>query len=136
MSRQVREGTKPELELRRELHRRGLRYRLHAKAHPSVRSKPDILFRRLGVAVYADGCFWHCCPVHSTLPANNAEWWLEKLNRNVERDRATDRALCELGWTVIRVWEHEDPRSAADRIQAVLSGSVECQAARAVSVSP
>lgn len=120
MSRQAREGTRPELQLRSELHRRGLRYRLNARAHASVRSKPDILFRRFGVAVYVDGCFWHRCPIHGTLPANNGAWWLEKLSRNVARDRATDRALTGFGWTVIRVWEHQDLSLAADEIEQAL----------------
>lgn len=70
--------------------------------------------------MFVDGCFWHRCPDHATFPATNARWWREKLGRNVERDRDTDRLFGEAGWAVIRVWEHEDPISAADRVERVV----------------
>jgi DNA mismatch endonuclease (patch repair protein) len=73
------------------------------------------------VAVYVDGCFWHSCPLHATKPAANAEWWEAKLSRNRARDRATDKALLDAGWAVVRVWEHEDPILAADRVEALVA---------------
>lgn len=78
---------------------------------------PDIVFGPARVAVYVDGCFWHSCPTHATRPIHNAGWWEAKLRRNVERDRATDQALAEAGWLVIRIWEHEDAVSAADKVE-------------------
>ncbi len=78
------------------------------------------MFPRRRVAVYVDGCFWHRCPIHATDPKNNADWWAEKLAGNVARDRATDAALTAAGWQVVRIWEHEDPVCAADRVQTVL----------------
>ena len=72
------------------------------------------------MAVYVDGCFWHSCPVHGTRPKNNAEWWAAKLAGNVTRDRSTDSRLSEADWAVVRVWEHEDPVAAADRVDQVL----------------
>jgi DNA mismatch endonuclease (patch repair protein) len=88
----------------------------------TVRSVPDIVFGPARVAVYVDGCFWHSCPMHATRPVHNAGWWEDKLRRNVERDRATDRALIEAGWHVIRIWEHEDPVAAADKVEAAVYG--------------
>ncbi len=89
-----------------------------------VRRRADIVFGPAKVAVYVDGCFWHSCPEHATVPKNNREWWIEKLEANVARDRDTDRQLAEAGWQVIRVWEHEDMESAADRVmQLVRPGS-------------
>jgi DNA mismatch endonuclease (patch repair protein) len=120
MSRQARNDTAPELELRRELHRRGLRYRVSPRVVPGLRTRPDIVFGPTKVAVYVDGCFWHSCPLHATSPASNAEWWREKLDRNVARDRATDAKLTEAGWVAVRVWEHEDPTIAADRIEELV----------------
>lgn len=120
MSRQRRAGTEPELALRRELHRRGLRYFVDRAPIRGQRRRADVVFPRLRVAVYVDGCFWHSCPEHATYPKNNAEWWAEKLAANVARDRATDAALIAAGWQVIRIWEHEDPVIAADRIAAAL----------------
>ncbi len=85
------------------------------------RRRADILFSRAKVAVFVDGCFWHSCPEHATHPVTNGNWWEAKLKRNVERDRDTDRHLAELGWTSLRVWEHEDVLRAADRVESALS---------------
>nr|WP_231932827.1 very short patch repair endonuclease [Micromonospora rifamycinica] len=115
MRRQPRTSTKPELALRRELHRRGLRFRVN---HSDLPGRPDVAFSRAKVAVFVDGCFWHRCPQHGTVPRNNREWWQAKLDRNVARDRAKDAALAELGWVVLHVWEHEAIGAAADLVQA------------------
>jgi len=103
-----RTDTKPELALRSELHRRGLRFRKDLRLDlGTVKPRPDIVFTRARVAVFVDGCFWHSCPDHrGPLPKSNAEYWTAKLTRNVERDRAYDVAMRRAGWTVVRVWEH------------------------------
>ncbi len=69
--------------------------------------RPDFVFRRERVAFFVDGCFWHRCPLHSTVPANNREFWEQKLSRNVARDRLHDRELKKAGWRVLRFWEHQ-----------------------------
>lgn len=120
MARQRTRDTGPEMLLRRELHRRGLRYRVDAPVPGMPRRRADILFTRAKVAVFVDGCFWHGCPEHKTAPANNGEWWTAKLARNVERDRETDAHLTSLGWTVVRIWEHEDMKQAAADIRGLL----------------
>lgn len=120
MSRQRRANTAPELALRRELHRAGLRYFVDRPPIKGQRRRADVVFPRLRVAVYVDGCFWHRCPVHATDPKNNAQWWADKLAGNVARDRATDAALQAAGWQVVRVWEHEDPQVAAQQIYALV----------------
>jgi DNA mismatch endonuclease (patch repair protein) len=123
MSRQRTRDTQPEILLRRELHRRGLRYRVDSPLPGMPRRRADILFTRAKVAVFVDGCFWHGCPEHKTAPANNGAWWAAKLARNVERDQETSARLTSLGWTVLRVWEHEDMKHAATDIeQSVRSG--------------
>ena len=108
--------TKPELLLRRELHRLGLRYRLHSRPQEDIRSRVDIVFRPSRVAIDVRGCFWHACPQHRTEPKANGDHWKNKLQRNVERDQATELALATSGWAVVVVWEHEDMRAAAERI--------------------
>ncbi|GAA1026222.1 very short patch repair endonuclease [Virgisporangium ochraceum] len=110
-----RASTGPELLIRRELHRRGLRFRVNHKPLPG---RPDVAFTRVRLAVFIDGCFWHMCPEHGTLPKNNAEWWLAKLRRNVERDAEKDDKLAALGWSAHHFWEHEDPLAVADTIEA------------------
>jgi DNA mismatch endonuclease (patch repair protein) len=121
MSRVATRDTRPEMELRHELHRRGHRYRIDAPPDPSLRGRADILFRPAKVAVYVDGCFWHGCSEHGVLPKSNREWWRAKLLRTAERDRATERTLRDLGWEVVRIWEHEDPIAAADRVEKTLA---------------
>jgi len=100
--------------IRRELHRRGLRYRVNDRNLPG---RPDIAFTSARVAVFIDGCFWHSCPDHGVLPRNNREWWRAKLTRNVARDREKDAELDTMGWVVVHVWEHEDPIRAVDVIE-------------------
>ena len=102
-------------------HRRGLRFYVDRAPLPGVRRRADLVFPRRRVAVYVDGCFWHRCPLHATDPKNNAEWWADKLAGNVKRDRDTDSRLAAAGWTVIRVWEHEDPITAATRVAEALT---------------
>jgi len=128
MSRQRRRDTVPEVALRRELHRRGRRFFVDKAPLPGMRRRADLVFPRHRVAVYVDGCFWHSCPQHATFPKNNAEWWAAKLAANVQRDRDTDERLQTAGWTVVRVWEHEDPITAATRVEAVLSSPPETDA--------
>lgn len=120
MQRQARRDTQPELALRRELHRRGRRFFVDRAPLKGLRRRADLVFPRRRVAVYVDGCFWHSCPLHATRPRNNATWWAEKLAGNVARDRDTDAHLIEAGWTVVRVWEHEDSVTAADRVERAL----------------
>lgn len=122
MSRQRRVGTAPEIALRSELHRRGLRYFVDRAPLKGLRRRADLVFPRRKVAVYVDGCFWHSCPDHATRPKNNAQWWADKLAGNVARDRDTDARLIAAGWTVVRIWEHEDATAGADRVQSALSG--------------
>jgi DNA mismatch endonuclease (patch repair protein) len=81
-----------------------------------------MVFTKAHVAVYVDGCFWHCCPTHGTKPKANGQWWAAKLDANKRRDAATVEALENEGWRVVRIWEHEDPVEAAQRVrQEVLS---------------
>lgn len=115
--------TKPELALRRELHRLGLRYRLHGAVVPGVRRRPDVVFGTKRVAVFLDGCFWHSCPLHATAAKTNAEFWRSKLAANQLRDRDTDARLRSAGWRVVRVWEHEAPRIAARRVARAIQRS-------------
>lgn len=112
--------TPKELALRSALTRLGLRYRINAPV-PGSRRTVDVLFRRAKVAVFVDGCFWHCCPEHATWPKANAAWWRAKLQANVARDRDTDTKLQSAGWRVIRVWEHQDPAPAARLIAGVVT---------------
>lgn len=121
MSQQRTRDTGPELELRRELSRRGLHYEVHQRPLLRVRREADVLFIRERVAVFVDGCFWHGCPHHRTITRRNARFWQEKIEENWIRDRDTDAQLAASGWTVVRVWEHENPIEATDRVVVAVS---------------
>ncbi len=109
--------SKPEIRLRKALHGRGLRFRKDYRMDINgLRVRPDIVFTRRKVAVFVDGCFWHVCPLHGRQPTRNEWYWTPKLRRNMERDRAADEALTDAGWTVVRIWEHEDQGAAVDAV--------------------
>jgi DNA mismatch endonuclease, patch repair protein len=106
--------TAPELALRSELHRSGLRFRKDLRLKlGSTSVRPDVVFTRAKVAVFVDGCFWHSCPDHGQTPTANRGYWEPKLANNVERDRRNDAALEENGWRVLRFYEHVDANDAA-----------------------
>ena len=104
MSRIRGKDTKPELLLRRLLHRAGYRFRLHA---PDLPGKPDIVLPKYRTVIFVHGCFWHrhegCS--NATMPKSRTEFWEEKFRRTVERDEAKQRQLEALGWRVVVVWE-------------------------------
>ncbi|MEV8102265.1 very short patch repair endonuclease [Streptomyces sp. NPDC088135] len=99
--------TKPEVALRRAVHRLGLRFRLQRKV--AARCTADFVLPRYGVAVFVDGCYWHGCPVHcpKAFRGPNASLWTAKIKTNKERDRRNTAAAEAAGWTVVRVWECE-----------------------------
>lgn len=112
-------NTKWELDFRRLLWRRGLRYRVHYGPH-----KIDVAFPRQNVAVFLDSCFWHYCPEHRELPESNREFWRRKLEGTWERDSRVTRQLEEQGWTVVRLWSHDfvkHPEEAVSKVVAVLA---------------
>ena len=120
MSTARRRDTAPEIALRRQLHALGLRYRVTYPMPGQRRRTIDVAFTRLRLAIFVDGCFWHGCPEHGTRPRSNSAWWQQKLAANTARDRDTDRLLTEAGWTVLRFWEHTDPKEAARTVLRTL----------------
>lgn len=116
-----RRDTKPELAVRSLIHKAGLRYRVDY-APLGGRRKADIVFPRQRIAVFIDGCFWHSCPLHGSVPATNREYWVPKLTMNMERDRQTTERLEAVGWRVVRIWEHVTPEEAAAVIVDAVRG--------------
>ncbi|MFG2476598.1 very short patch repair endonuclease [Streptomyces fagopyri] len=111
--------TKPEIALRKAVHRLGLRFRLQRRVAP--RCTADFVLPRYRVAVFVDGCFWHGCPDHSPkeFRGPNAGLWQEKLETNRKRDRRNTGQATAAGWTVVRIWECEirrDVERAAQRV--------------------
>jgi DNA mismatch endonuclease (patch repair protein) len=96
-------NTKPELRVRHELHRRGLRYSLKNKSLPG---KPDVLLSKYRVAVFIHGCFWHRhhCN-YFKLPKTNTEFWNNKISENVKRDTEVITQITDIGYRVLVIWE-------------------------------
>jgi DNA mismatch endonuclease (patch repair protein) len=115
-----RRDTAAELALRSALHRAGLRFFVDRAPVPGLRRRADLVFPKKRIAVFVDGCFWHSCPQHGTLPKQNAAWWRDKLSVNQARDRDTDQRLRAEGWTTIRVWEHEPVGDAVRRVRRAI----------------
>jgi DNA mismatch endonuclease (patch repair protein) len=116
-----RTNTRPELLIRRALHRSGRRYRVdYPVATANTKVRPDIVFTRQKVAVFIDGCFWHGCPQHYVASKSAVSYWDAKLQRNKERDRVVTQLLSDDGWRVVRIWEHVPVDDARDAITALL----------------
>lgn len=122
MSKVKSKDTKPEMTLRKALYKTGLRgYRVKTKLPGS----PDIVFTRVKVAVFVDGCFWHGCPECYSEPGTNVTFWRKKLAENRERDAKVNKMLADMGWKVLRLWEHQiekDLKGCIDAIKALISG--------------
>jgi DNA mismatch endonuclease (patch repair protein) len=117
--------TAPELQIRRNLHRLGFRFRLHDKRLPG---KPDLVLPKHGTVIFVHGCFWHGhnCPVFKW-PATRTEFWRSKIGRNRENDEHNIKALREMGWRICVVWECSVRKSGGDvlavRIAQWLAGT-------------
>jgi DNA mismatch endonuclease (patch repair protein) len=115
-----RKDTRPEIAVRSELHRRGLRFYKNRRPVRDFLCEADIVFPRARVAVFVDGCFWHGCPDHGTRPASNSGYWNAKIDGNTARDRRNDEWLRSNGWLIVRGWEHEPAGRIADRVESAL----------------
>ncbi|RQO40181.1 very short patch repair endonuclease [Chryseobacterium sp. KBW03] len=106
-------NTKPELLVRKFLFSQGFRYRLHDKKLPG---KPDIILPKYKTVIFVNGCFWHGhegCK-YFVVPKTRTEWWLDKINRNIEKDKENKIILTNTGWKVIEIWECELKASVRD----------------------
>ncbi|MEM0134979.1 MAG: very short patch repair endonuclease [Thermoplasmatales archaeon] len=116
MSRIKGRNTFPEVKLRSELWRKGLRFRIHYGPE-----KIDIAFPSAKIAVFVDGCFWHKCPIHFRMPKSNLDYWYTKLSSNAVRDKERDERLLKNGWKPIHVWEHEIKKDFANASEKIYS---------------
>lgn len=116
-----RKDTKPEVRLRSALHLAGLRFRKDYPIRIQGRIvRPDLAFTRRRLAVFIDGCFWHCCPLHGRTPTANTLYWSPKLRSNVERDLRQTRDLEDAGWRVVRFWEHEQTVNCVAKVLGIV----------------
>jgi len=116
-----RRDTSPEIAVRSILHARGLRYRVDYPIRTAERTiRVDIAFPRAKLAILIDGCFWHGCPEHGTMPKRNRDYWEPKIARNRERDLHQTELLSEAGWRPVRFWTHDHPDEICNQILEAL----------------
>lgn len=106
MSRIKGKNTKPELALKKELSKKGVKYSSSYR-FKELNFRPDIVIKSKKTCIFIDGCFWHKCPKCFKMPKSNKKYWAPKINRNVQRDKEQNAYLKKNGWNVIRIWEHE-----------------------------
>ncbi|WP_172196690.1 very short patch repair endonuclease [Saccharibacillus qingshengii] len=112
----VRSKTKFEDRVFSELWRQGVRFRRNVNG---LEGKPDLAIKKYKVVIFLDSCFWHVCPIHKSFPKSNEEFWVKKLQKNVERDKVVTEFYLKKGWNILRVWEHEiktDFRGSIDQM--------------------
>jgi DNA mismatch endonuclease (patch repair protein) len=96
------------------------RFTRHEKTLPG---KPDMAFKQAKLVIFFDSCFWHACPKHFRRPKSNTVYWKAKIEKNKERDRSQRSILRQMGWRVIRVWEHElkHPKTIIRKLRKALA---------------
>lgn len=119
MSKVRSQDSKIEMAIRKELWKRGFRYR---KADNKYFGKPDIILPKYKTVLFIDSCFWHGCENHYRMPKSNTDYWQNKINNNKKRDNVVDKHYQKIDWQVIRIWEHEikdlDFRELCNKITA------------------
>lgn len=116
MSRIRGKNTGPEIKLRKLLWSQGIRgYRIHF----NLSGKPDIVFTKKKIAIFIDGCFWHKCPICFQEPKTRKDFWMKKIDSNIERDQKNTKKLQDDGWTVLRLWEHEIRKTPEDVLRKI-----------------
>lgn len=119
MSRIKSKETRLEINFRKLLYSKGFRYR---KNYKNLYGKPDVAFNSKKIVIFIDSCFWHGCKKHLRLPATNVDYWKNKIKRNQKRDEEVSRVYKKMGWTALRLWEHElvDPIRSLNKVTKFL----------------
>ncbi|MDQ1910536.1 very short patch repair endonuclease [Paenibacillus sp. GD4] len=120
-------GTKLEERISKALWKRGVRFRKNVKSLPG---KPDLSIKKYKLVVFLDSCFFHGCPEHYTVPKTNADYWVPKIDRNRRRDQEINDLYREMGWRVMRFWEHEAKKSLDDVVDSIVKTIEEHKAAK------
>lgn len=116
MMSKIRSVSKLEDKISKGLWRRGVRIRRNVK---TLVGKPDFSIKKYRVVIFLDSCFWHYCPSHAVIPKTNLKFWVEKLNKNKQRDLDVNNYYASIGWNILRIWEHEvkeDYQGVLDKI--------------------
>lgn len=97
-------NTQLEEKITKALWKKGFRFRKNVM---SLVGKPDIAIKKYKVVIFIDSCFWHFCTLHCRIPETNRDYWINKLKRNIDRDREVTKYYIDNGWRILRIWEHQ-----------------------------
>lgn len=103
--------TKLEVRVTKALWKKGIRFRKNVKG---LFGTPDIAIKKYHLVIFIDSCFWHACKIHGNKPKNNQEFWIKKLNRNLERDKEVTNYYIRNNWNILRIWEHQLKKESFD----------------------
>ncbi|KAA8785447.1 very short patch repair endonuclease [Paenibacillus amylolyticus] len=117
-------NTKLELSVSKQLWHRGFRFRKNVK---SLFGKPDIAIKKFKVVIFVDSCFWHGCKDHFKIPKKNPDYWLKKINRNIQRDQEVTDYYKGEKWNIIRIWEHDLKSNSAVIIEDIRNFLIDCK---------
>jgi DNA mismatch endonuclease (patch repair protein) len=135
MRRMPEQSTGPEIRVRQVLFKNGFRYRIKYPVPGVSRRSIDIALPGRRVAIFIDGCFWHGCAEHRSIPKHNHKWWKAKIDETRRRDRDTDQRLHAAGWLVLRYWEHEPAEQIVEDVRkAVIRRTMKKQSLGATTV--
>jgi DNA mismatch endonuclease (patch repair protein) len=96
--------SKIEVIFRKNLWNKGFRYR---KNSTKYFGNPDLVLKKYKTVIYIDSCFWHGCKIHCRIPTTNERYWINKIERNMERDKEVNEYYKKISWNILRIWEHD-----------------------------
>lgn len=111
-------GSKIEKQIANFLKQKGVHFKIHPSKLPG---KPDFIINKTHVVIFVDSCFWHGCKYHGSIPKSNKIFWKKKIERNKTRDKEINLQYKKMGWSVIRIWEH-DLKSDSEKISRIFKG--------------
>ncbi len=118
MSKVRSKDSKIEIEFRKNLWKKGFRY---SKNSPKYFGKPDLVLKKYKTVIFIDSCFWHGCKKHCRIPATKKDYWIPKIEKNKQRDKEVNRHYRKIGWTTVRIWEHEIIKNKTRAINKVVN---------------
>lgn len=113
----IKSVSKLENEISKALWKNQIRYRRNVN---SLYGKPDFAIKKYKTVIFIDSCFWHRCPLHGNMPQNNKDYWEQKLNRNITRDKEVTKYYVDKEWNILRLWEHEFKEDFDGAIQKIV----------------
>ena len=124
-------NSRMELSVQKRWSEKGIRHRKHSRNLPGI---PDISFANKKLVVFLDSCFWHGCRWHGTNPSSNRKFWVQKIKKNKERDKAVNAQYKKAGWKILRFWEHKLKRNQNIIVAAIITALEKSSPSTSISI--